>query len=156
RCVVAGRISFLREGLYPLITLASALMVNSRDSIVLWWCPICVEVRYPDALSASVAAVRVALYAASNRRSWETAATLASLRSRSTIVSRFLISSRLVGSVLSQPYSTHSSKLIFVSDHEYLFAADHRIKEMISARELCLELGGGIDGGVYCSPKRCF
>src|ERR1700678_2051107 len=46
----------------------------------------------------------------------EISSTLESCRPRSTILSKPWISSRLVASGLSQPYSTHFPKLIFVSD----------------------------------------
>src|SRR5581483_555164 len=104
--------------------------------------------------NATFAAVRAALNAASNRRSSEIASTLASLRSRSTIVRRLLISSRLVGSALSQPYSTHFSKLILISDQKDLFPTDDRIQKVISAGKLCFELRNRIDGGIDRAPKR--
>src|SRR5213078_6438 len=101
-----------------------------------------------------MAAVRAALNAASKRRSSEITATFASLRSRSTIVSRLLISSRLVGSALSQLYSTHFSKLIFVSNWENVLATHDRIQEMISAPGLRLEFGHRLDGGVDSRRER--
>jgi hypothetical protein len=39
----------------------------------------------------------------------------------------------LVGSRLSQPCSTHFSKLILVSQQEYLLAFEHGVQEMIPA-----------------------
>src|SRR5215472_4345742 len=99
---------------------------------------------------------RAALKAASNRRSSEIAVTFASLRSRSTIANRLLISSRLVGSAFSHPYSAHFSKLIFIPDQKDLFAAHDTIQEMIAARQLCLELANRIDSGVEAASQQCF
>lgn len=47
-----------------------------------------------------------------------------------------LISPGLVGSRLSQPYSTHLSKLILISQQEYLVAFEHRGQKMIPRRKL--------------------
>src|ERR1700733_7488833 len=67
------------------------------------------------------------------------ASTFASLRLRVTSPNKFLISSGLDGSSLSQPYSTHFSKLIFVSGQKHLFASHHRLQEMVSVFKLGLE-----------------
>src|SRR6202167_3741791 len=68
------------------------------------------------------------------------ASTFASLRLRVTMPNKSLISSGLDGSSLSQPYSTHFSKLIFVSGKKHLFASHHRLQEMVSLFKLGLEL----------------
>src|ERR1700758_5391067 len=89
-----------------------------------------------------------ALKAAINRRSVETASTLESARLRSTIPRRSLISPGLVGSRLSQPYSTHFSKLILVTQQEYLLAFEDGGQEMTLARKFRPEFGDGIYGRV--------
>src|SRR5690349_795204 len=122
--------------------------VSSSDSIVLTWCPACVTVRCPEARSAVVAVQSAALKAAMNRRSVDTASTLESARLRSTMPRRFLISPGLVGSRLTQPYSTHFSKLILVSQQEYLLAFEHSSQEMIPRRTFRLEFRDGIYGRV--------
>jgi hypothetical protein len=83
-----------------------------------------------------------------NRRSVDTASTLASARLRSTIPGRLLISSGLVYSRLSQPYSTHFSKLIVVSHQEYLLAFHNGVQEVISTGNLRVEFCDGIYGRV--------
>src|SRR6267143_2726910 len=123
-----------------------AFTVSSRDSIVLAWWPAWVAVRWPEARSTVVARVRAALKAAMNRRSVDTASTLESARLRSTIPSRSLISPGLVASRLSQPYSTHFSKLIFVPYQKYLFALERGIQKVIPARKFRLEFLDGIHG----------
>src|SRR5712692_9504397 len=116
-----------------------AFTVSSRDSIVLAWWPAWVAVRWPEARSTVVARVRAALKAAMNRRSVDTASTFESARLRSTIPRRSLISPGLVASRLSQPYSTHFSKLILVSHQEYLLAFEHRGQKMIPRCKFRLE-----------------
>src|ERR1700684_1223079 len=66
--------------------------------------------------------------------------TFASLRARGTMPNKSRISSGLAGSALSQPSSTHFSKLIFVSDEKHLFASHHRLQEMVSGFQFGLEL----------------
>src|SRR5271170_148706 len=127
------------------MSFGSAFTVSSRDSIVLTWWPVCVAARWPEARSAAVATVSAAPKAAMNRRSADTASTLESLRPRSTIPSRSLISPGLQRSRLSQPYSTHFSKLIFISQQEHLLALQHSVQEVISVFNLRLELGNGVD-----------
>src|ERR1039458_793825 len=131
-------------------------MVSSSVSTVLRWCPSCVAVRYPQARKATFAAVRAALNAASNRRSSEIASTLASWRSRLTIPSKSAISSGLVDSALSQPYSAHFSKLIQVSYENHLFGAHNRSQKVIAAFELRFELVSRIDRRVDRTPNRAF
>src|SRR5260370_23354749 len=80
-----------------------------------------------------------------NRRSFDTASTFASARLRSTIHRRPLISLGLVGSRLRQPYSTHFSKLILVSQQKYLLAFEHGVQKMIPARKFRLKFQDGID-----------
>jgi hypothetical protein len=76
-------------------------------------------------------------------------------RPRSTIRKRPLISSGLVGSRLSQPNSTHLSKLIVVSHQEQLWSLQNGIQEMISIQKLPLELSNRIYGWVY-RPQKAF
>src|SRR5205814_6943306 len=71
-----------------------------------------------------------------------------SARLRSTIPRRSLISRGLVGSRLSQPYSTHFSKLILVSQQKFLLAFEHGGQKMIPARKFRLEFLDGIHGRV--------
>src|SRR5579864_4999380 len=89
-----------------------------------------------------------ALKAAMSRRSVDTASTFESEMLRSTIPRRSLISPGLVGSRLSQPYSTHFSKLILVSQQEYFLAFEHGGQKMIPARKFRLEFRDGIYGRV--------
>src|SRR5246127_3478274 len=110
-------------------------------------------VRRPEARSAVVAMQSAALKAAINRRSVETASTVESARLRSTIPRRSLISPVLVGSRLSQPYSTHFSKLILVSKQKFLLAFEHGGQKMIPARKFRLEFLGGIHGRVDRAAK---
>src|SRR5437016_8774001 len=98
--------------------------------------------------SAVVAVQSAALKAAMNRRSVDTASTFESVRLRSTIPRRSLISPGLVGSRLSQPYSTHFSKLILVSQQKYLLSFEYGGQEMIPARKFRLEFSDGIYGWV--------
>src|SRR5580658_6422125 len=130
------------------MTFGLAFMVSSRDSIVFTWWPAWVTVRRPEARSAVVAMQSAALKAAINRRSVETASTFESARLRSTIPRRSLISPVLVGSRLSQPYSTHFSKLILVSQQKFLLAFEHGGQKMIPARKFRLEFLDGIHGRV--------
>src|ERR1700719_1977869 len=130
------------------MTFGLAFMVSSRDSIVFTWWPAWVTVRIPEARSAVVATLSAALKAAINRRSVDTASTLESARLRSTIPRRSLISRGLVGSRLSQPYSTHFSKLILVSHQEYLLSVEYGVQEMIPARKFRLEFRDGIYGWI--------
>src|ERR1700719_2024611 len=130
------------------MTFGLAFMVSSRDSIVFTWWPAWVTVRRPEGRSAVVATQSAALNAAINRRSVETALTFESARLRSTIPRRSLISPVLVGSRLSQPYSTHCSKLILVSQQEFLLAFEHGRQKMIPAREFRLEFLHGIHSRV--------
>src|SRR6266496_1416863 len=97
---------------------------------------------------AVVALQSAALNAAMNRRSVDTASTFESARLRSTIPRRSLISPGLVGSRLSQPYSTHFSKLILVSQQKCLFALEHGVQEVIPARKFRSEFRDGIYGWV--------
>src|ERR1700682_5764800 len=83
-----------------------------------------------------------------NRRSVDTASTFESPRLRSTIPRRSLISAGLVASRLSQPYSTHFSKLILVTQQKYLLSLEHGSQKMIPARKLRLEFRHGIYGWV--------
>src|SRR6266700_1657981 len=83
-----------------------------------------------------------------NRRSVDTASTLESARLRSIIPRRPLISPGLVGSRLSQPYSTHFSKLILVSQQKYLLSLEYGGQKMIPVRKFRLEFRDGIYGRV--------
>src|SRR5439155_20392979 len=83
-----------------------------------------------------------------NRRSVDTASTFESRRLRCTIPRRPLISLELVGSRLSQPYSTHFSKFILVSQQKYLLPFEYGGQKMISARKFRLEFRDGIYGRV--------
>src|SRR2546425_1004929 len=83
-----------------------------------------------------------------NRRSVDTASTLESARLRSTIPRRSLISLGLVGSRLSQPYSTHFSKLILVSQQKCLLSLEHGAQEMIPVRKSRLKFRDGVYGRV--------
>src|SRR5947209_8947898 len=83
-----------------------------------------------------------------NLRSVDTTSTFESARLRSTIPRRSLISRGLVGSRLSQPYSTHFSKLILVSQQKFLLAFEHGGQKMIPARKFRLEFLDGIHGRV--------
>jgi hypothetical protein len=58
----------------------------------------------------------------------------------------------LVGSRLSQPYSTHFSKLILVSQQKYLLPCGYGGQEMIPARKFRLEFRDGIYGRVDWAP----
>jgi hypothetical protein len=97
---------------------------------------------------AVVAMQSAALKAAMNRRSVDTASTFESLRLRSTIPRRPLISPGLVGPRRSQPYSTHFSKLILVSQQKCLSALEHGGQKMIPARKLRFEFRDRIYGWV--------
>src|SRR5689334_9772326 len=79
-----------------------------------------------------------------NRRSVDIACTLESVRPRSTMLRRFLISSGLVGSRFSHPYSTHFSKVIFLSDQKYLLFFHQTVQKMISAEKFRSEFSGGV------------
>src|SRR5206468_6352100 len=95
-----------------------------------------------------VATLSAALKAAMNRRSVDTASTFESEMLRSTIPIRSLISPGLVGARLSQPYSTHFSELILVSQQEYFLAFEHGGQKMIPARKFRLEFCQRIDSRV--------
>jgi hypothetical protein len=103
----------------------------------------------PEARSAVVATQSAALNAAMNLRSVDTAPNLESARLRSTTPRRSLISPGLVGSRLSQPYSTHSSKLIFISQQKCLLTLEHGLQTVIPARKFGLEFSDGIYDWVY-------
>ena len=60
-----------------------------------------------------------------------------------------MISPGLVGSRLSQPYSTHFSKHILVSQQKCLVTLEHGVQKVIPARKLGLEFRDGIYGWVY-------
>src|SRR5579864_8210916 len=105
-------------------------------------------VRCPEARRAVDATASAAMKAAINRRSVDTASTFEFARLRSTIPRRSLISPGLVGSRLSQPYSTHFSKLILVTQQEYLLAFEDGGQEMTLARKFRPEFGDGICGRV--------
>jgi hypothetical protein len=68
------------------------------------------------------------------------ALTFESSRLRCTIPNSALTSSALLGSRLSQPYSSHFSKLIFIPNQKDFMAIDHGIQKMISVRQFALEL----------------
>src|SRR6478752_65200 len=91
-----------------------------------------------------VAAASAAVKLATNRRSAEIALTFASSRLRCTIPNSAFISSVLLGSRLSHPYSSHFSKLIFVPDQKNYLVFDYGMKKMISARPFLLEFVYGI------------
>src|SRR5215469_10480012 len=101
-----------------------------------------------------LAEVRAALNAASKRLSSERPATLASFKSRSTMVKRLLISSRLVASGFSQPYSAHFSKVTFVSNQENLVSPHHGIQKVISVCELRLEFCQRVNRRINGSAER--
>src|SRR5262249_45354136 len=105
---------------------------------------------------AVVAAVSAAPNAAVNRRSVDTACTLESVRPRSTMLRRFLISSGLVGSRFNHPYSTHFSKLIVVSDQKYFLSFRQAIQKMIPAEKLRSEFRGGVHSRINNATNLLF
>jgi hypothetical protein len=72
------------------------------------------------------------------------------------IPSRSAISSGLVGSALSQPYSAHFSKLIRASHDYHLFAAKHGPQKVIAVSQPRLELIRRIDRRIDRTSNRTF
>src|SRR3990167_362737 len=65
--------------------------------------------------------------------------------SRSAKASKFRISSRLLSCSLSQPFCTHSCKLMLITDQKNLFAADHGSEKVVARFQFSFEFGSRIN-----------